>query len=298
MKFVFDMIAETKERFENMINCSKAKKDIPLLNFVYFFWCSYEPFTIISTILIFVVLLAISFGIEFYIFSSVALSLLFLAFSIWSHKEMGKKAKERMDAFESIIKASSQKNAVGDSTDFKVFIVTVDEKRCTAYPVFSMKKNLISHRKLDFIFVTNDSVKVCTGATPFDLLNPIKKNCADAKDGAKCGKSVAIKDIKSMTFAEGGVQITKTDDSTEVIYKCSDKTASDVMKAYQDNKKAMEDKAAAKKKEDDAAEAAKKKAEEEAKANSDLEAFKRVVQIIKNVGKDMVKEAVEEAKKD
>lgn len=286
MKFVFDMIAETKERFENMRNCSKAKKDMPMFNFIYFFWCSYEPFTIVGTILIFVVLLAVSFGIEFYIFSSVALSLLFLAFSIWSHKGMGKKAKERMDAFESIIKASSQKNAVGDSPDFKVFIVTVDEKKCTAYPVFSMKKNLISHRKLDFVFVTNDSVKVCTGATPFDLLNPIKKNCADAKDGAKCGKSVAIKDIKSMTFADGGVQITKTDGSTEVIYKCSDKTASDVMKAYQDNKKAMEDKAATKKKADDAAAAAKKKAEEEANEQKDLVALIRVVKLFKSIGND------------
>jgi len=284
MKFVFDMIAETKESLENIRDCGKAKKNMPLFNFIYFFWCSYEPFTIISTILVFMVLLAVSFGIEFYIFSSVALSLLFIVFATWSHKGMEAKAKEQMKAFESVIESATKKNAVGDSKDFEMFIAYVDVDKCKAYPVFATEKTIIKSRKMDFLFMIDNKIKICTGATAFDLLNPIRKaeGCSEIKNGAKCAKDIAIKDIKSMAFADGGVQITKPDDTKEVIYKCNDKTAKNVMEAYNKIKKINEEKEKAKKKEEDA----KKKAEQEANEQKDLVALIRVVKLFKSIGND------------
>jgi len=287
MKFVFDMIAETRESLANMRDCSKAKKsDMPLFNFIFFFWCSYEPFTIISTIMVFMVVLAISFGVEFYIFLSVSLSLGFIVFSFWSHMSMASTAKKRLDDFEAIITQGTKKNAVGDNKDFKMFVINVDVKKCSAYPVFSTSKSVIKNRKLDFVFVTNDAVKICTGATPFDLLNPTRKpeGCAEVKNGAKCTKDIAIKNISSMAFANGGVEITKPDGSKEVIYNCNDKTAGDVMKAYKDSVKANEEKAKAKAKEDAQKASAKAKEDAEKKANSDIEAVIRVIKLFKTVG--------------
>ena len=226
--------------------CERLESELKWRNLTVYFWTVPVRFLWITIILFFLIALSLSidhiiaklFGIFFAI-----LTIIFFKWAHKSYKDYPKHAEEELKAFEKDIEEGIKKEISfeGDNiqkfsnedeefdTQPKIFKFPVDTVK-EEYPLFSGKKTIVHKQKLEFLILSRDYLSICKGATPFNLLDPVriktddvkkdpKKKCGRVKKAGECHEYYYSL-IKNVKYEDGGIKIFFHSGEEPVFFKC------------------------------------------------------------------------------
>ncbi|NOZ90289.1 MAG: hypothetical protein GXO60_03280 [Epsilonproteobacteria bacterium] len=236
-----------KTSTSNKLECDRVRLKELKDNWYYFFWSNPMRFVWISIWVIFMILLGIAFGTFWWVLASVFFTLLYIPFLIFarkSYKWFPEEAKKRLTDFEQSIEDNIKKEITFDGdniqvfskkdgefdTEPQIFKFPVDITKFD-YPLFEKnpkKKPIIKTRKLEFLILSREYFSICKGATPFNLLDPVKapevKKCAHLKLAGECHEYY-YSQIRNIKYEDEAIKIIffeKDKDNNHIVvsFKC------------------------------------------------------------------------------